>query len=268
MRSPASRFMVLSLTVLFAGCAIYRGVGKGQEAVSMVAEVAQGWDQRLSASSLRDSIELGRISDEFLRGDPVMLWLVSRELNALAYGHAPDDSEELYTLAYETGFRCLAGNAGWLGRLENSGGAVTVAGVERLTSTDVPCVEQLVLAWVRLIEHRGVYSYIDIPEVVFLLDRLLEISPDRWVGYWGKGMIGGFQASPLGEIEIYMDLAYEQEPTLATATADYLKISGAYAQSDLIVTPAEKFRQREFLVNEGQEWALENQRAVRALFEP
>ncbi len=259
---------MLSLTGLFAGCAFYRVGGSGLETVSMVAEVAQGWEQRLYPNSLRESIELGRTSEEFLRGDPEMLWLVSRELNALAYGHAPDDSEELYSLAYEIGFRCLAGNAGWLGRLDNSGGAVTVAGVERLTEADVPCMEQLVFSWVRLIEHRGFYSYIDIPEVAFLVDRLLEISPDRWVGYWGKGMIAGFQADPLSEVEIYMDLAYEQEPTLATSTADYLRISGGYPQSDLIVTPAEKFREREFLVNEGQEWSLENQRAVRTLFEP
>jgi hypothetical protein len=235
--------------------------------VRALEQVELGWDQRLSLDLLRESVSIGRSSVEFQRGDPEMLWLVSRDLNAIAYGHAPDDFMEIYSLAYETGFRCLTGNAGWLSRLESAGGAVTVAGVGRLTQADTPCLEQLVFAWIRLIEERGSHVYIDLPEISFLVGRLLEIMPDRWIGYWAQGMIGAFEDRPLAEIEVYMDLAYDKEPGLATATSDYLRISRAYSQLTVTEAPAEKFRRREFPVNDGHEWALENQRAVRVLFE-
>ena len=266
MAMPFLNILKLGVVYSLTGCALYRS-GAVEETDSVVAAVVQGWEDRLYLDDLRDSIEIGRSSSYFMRNEPGMLWWVARELNALAYGHDPIDSMELYELAYEICFRCLGSNAGWQGRLDNSGGAVTVAAVDRLTEREVPCLEELVYAWVRLIEGRGAHSHIDIPELAYFVDRLLALSPDRWVGYWANGMITSFQGGNLSEIEAYMDLAYEQEPSLATSTSDYLKITRNYEEAELSESPSEKFRAREFMVNDGHVWALENQRAVRSLFE-
>lgn len=249
------------------GCWFYKA-GITENGRSEVYEILDGaWYNRLSVDELTASVEFARASNEFQSGESDVLWLLSRNVNSIAYGHSPDNSEELYDFAFEVGFRCLANNTGWLGRLERSGGSVTVAGVGRLTLSDAPCLEQLIISWVRLIEHRGVHSYIDIPELIYLVDRLLELSPARWVGYWGKGMVAGFQANELSEVELYMDLAYEMEPELATSTADYLRIAMTYPDYLDGDSIAEKFSTRQFRVDDGVEWALENQRAVRELFD-
>jgi hypothetical protein len=224
-----------------------------------LVEVDRLYAQRVSEASLRASNALAENLLIAHGPSPKLHWRLARGLEALAYGHVPAE-EILHVEAMEWGRRCLDANLAWASQTSLAG-KVTRRSARRLVDSDLPCLEALLVPWIRRVEHRGVSAAIDLEPLGVLATRALELDAAGvgWIPPWAQAMILGLKASPsraeIDEALALFALSGEREPELATPRVDALALQhrvGSLGQQPALTHP----------VHASHPWSLENRRAV------
>jgi hypothetical protein len=233
-----------------------------------LAEVDRLYALRVSEDSLRASNDLAANLLISHGPSPEVHWRLARGLEALAYGHVPEE-ETLHLEAMEWGRRCLDANPAWVSQTRLAG-KVTRRSAQRLVASDLRCLETLLVPWIRRVEGRGVSAAIDLEPLGVLAKRALELDAKGtgWIPPWAQGMVLGLRARPsraeITEALGLFVLSGQREPELATPHVDALALqsrAGTLGKPGKLLHP----------VHASHPWSLENRRAVErqlALMEP
>ncbi len=226
------------------------------------------FSQRVSQDDLRASIELAENLLVTHGPSPKIHWRLARSLEALAYGHVPEE-EGLYMEAMEWGRRCLDSNHAWASQTHLAG-KVTRHAAQRLTESDLACLEALLVPWIRRVEGRGVSAAIDLEALGVLAarSRQLDAAETHWIPPWSQAMVLSLRPQPsaddVKEALGLFAVAGQREPELATPNADALALRAR------VGSPGSP-EGAPYPVHASHLWSLENRRAVErqlALLEP
>jgi hypothetical protein len=214
---------------------------------------------RVSEDSLRASNDLAAKLLITHGPSPELHWRLARGLEALVYGHVPGD-ELLHVEAMEWGRKCLDANPAWVSQTRLAG-KVTRRSAQRLVESDLPCLEALLVPWIRRVEGRGPSAAIDLEPLGVLARRAfeLDVTGAGWTPPWARAMVLGLKVRPSQtEITEALDLfvlSGQREPELATPHMDALALQvrvGTLGQPADLTHP----------VHASHPWSLENRRAV------
>ena len=219
------RYLAWGVMLSLLGCGALRHARESDPTADRIQEIDRLFGERLAEERL---LESNSVAAELLLEDPNqpdVLWRMARGLEAQAYGHTPEDAVALRLEAMEWGRRCLRRNPGWASRETLAGGRISARAWQRLTTDELPCLEALLVAWIRRVEQRGPSAHIDLEPLQLLAARAMELDDSGWIPPWAMGMALGLEAEAgpgqLEEVEALMRLAAGREPELATPWVDY-----------------------------------------------
>jgi hypothetical protein len=233
-----------------------------------------------------DPAKLAEARDAYLAalamspGDPAVYSRLAYTYAAFAYGYPEANAdmcgvpgapapERCYELALEYGFTCLEINSAWSSRITLTDGDIDRKVAAALNQTDLPCLQQVIPAWIWWVEERGPSAHLYLESIRSLSQRSLELAPGNWQGAWGTAMSYALPPPVMGpeltEAARWFDLATQQQEA-AIPHADRLRyLEGREEDSSTLRRDARA------LVTEisgggfSDAWALENRRAAERL---
>jgi hypothetical protein len=245
-----------------------RGGERNDPVEQALVEVDRAYAQRVDVAELQRSIELSRELLADAPDDPRVLAAIARGYSAMSWGHPSEESLDQLSMAREYGLRCLALNTGFRSRQQLAQGRVSELAVRQLGVEDLPCLEQVLVAWVRWSRLRGPAGALDLDTLAALGDRASDLGPDGWIGPWSQAMAIVLEPGPIDRDldrseQLFLE-AIRAEPGLAEPMLDrarYQVILAAGRPAELEAALREVASV--FPEDSGGDWALEN-RAARA----